>query len=146
MQCWVASGRKDAAEHAENAFRCIKASSELPDEICVSLLLSAYSKDLAIVKAERLLSETIEDLVKGASPVQPCTRTSTDSFVIAFSYTNCPLPGNFNTVLSMYARLGTHDAPLKAENLVSRFRSLANRGLLAAKPDVYTYSQLLKCW
>ena len=37
----IESGRKDAAGHAENAFRCIKASSELPDEIFVSLLLSA---------------------------------------------------------------------------------------------------------
>lgn len=49
-------------------------------------------------------------------------------------------------MLAMYARVESHDAPLRAENLVARFRSLASRGILKCKPDDYTYSQLLKSW
>jgi hypothetical protein len=56
--------------------------------------------------------------------------------------------GNFNSIIALYARSGHLQAPLRAEAIVAQFRELAIQGKLpvSVKPDVYTYSQLLKSW
>lgn len=79
MQSWLESGRTEATTQVEQYWNLMMEESlkgretMCPDKICVSLALTAFSRDMNVEGAEKLVESVLARIVAGPTALELCT-------------------------------------------------------------------------